>query len=110
MANFGVLGKYLARGREKFLVRGVSYGTFDPAETGGRFFPERTRVREDFRRMREANINTVRLYLRPPDDVMQEAREAGLAVVERAVSNLVALVRWIESRPLSELLARPHLG
>lgn len=37
-------------------------------------------------------------------------REAGLAVVERAVSNLVALVRWIESRPLAELLSRPHLG
>lgn len=36
-------------------------------------------------------------------------REAGAALIERAVSNLVALVRWLESRPLAELLARPHL-
>jgi creatinine amidohydrolase len=36
-------------------------------------------------------------------------REAGAALIERAVSNLVALIRWLESRPLPELLARPHV-
>lgn len=36
-------------------------------------------------------------------------REAGAQLIERAVSNLVALVQWLETRPASELLARPHL-
>lgn len=35
-------------------------------------------------------------------------REAGAALIRRAVANLVELVRWLESRPLAELLARPH--
>jgi creatinine amidohydrolase len=35
-------------------------------------------------------------------------REAGEALIEQAVLNLIELVRWLESHPLSELLARPH--
>jgi creatinine amidohydrolase len=37
-------------------------------------------------------------------------REAGAAIIERAVTNLIGLIRWFESRPLPELLARPHVG
>lgn len=36
--------------------------------------------------------------------------EAGAALIEHAVANLVELVRWLEARPLAELLARPHAG
>jgi creatinine amidohydrolase len=34
---------------------------------------------------------------------------AGAKLVEKAVSNLVDLVHWLEAKLLSELLARPHL-
>lgn len=36
--------------------------------------------------------------------------EAGQVMIARAVANLIELVRWIEARPLAELLARPHLA
>ena len=43
--------------------------------------PERGQVLEDFERMREAGINTVRLYTPPPDWVADVALETGLFVI-----------------------------
>jgi creatinine amidohydrolase/Fe(II)-dependent formamide hydrolase-like protein len=39
----------------------------------------------------------------------QGTAAAGAKLVEKAVSNLVDLVHWLEAKLLSELLARPHL-
>ncbi|HVU99740.1 MAG TPA: glycosyltransferase, partial [Verrucomicrobiae bacterium] len=58
-------------------VKGVTYGTFRPNEDGEPF-PPRARVEEDFQRMREAGINTVRVYTPPPDWVADSAWAQGL--------------------------------
>jgi beta-galactosidase/beta-glucuronidase len=58
-------GKFLFIGPEKYLVRGVSYGTFEP-DGGGSQFPESDRVARDFAAMRNCGINTIRTYTGPP--------------------------------------------
>src|SRR3954469_7858355 len=55
--------KFLYQGRDKFLVRGVTYGTFAPNEHGG--YPDPAQVRRDFIKMRECGVNTVRIYTEP---------------------------------------------
>lgn len=62
---------------ERFWVKGVTYGTFRP-NAEGEPFPSRTQVRADFAQMREAGINTVRLYTPPPDWLADMAADAGL--------------------------------
>ena len=53
-------GKFLAVGGARFLVKGVTYGTFAPASDGSQF-PSRAVVRADFDAMRQAGLNTVRV-------------------------------------------------
>ena len=73
-------GKFLRVGRRRFFIRGVTYGTFRPNEQGEPY-PEFNVLREDFRRMREAGINTVRLYTPPSDRIADAAADAGLFLV-----------------------------
>src|ERR1700680_1029500 len=54
-------GKFLRAGDERFLVKGVTYGTFAPDAQGYQFPPAR-QVSEDFRLMAGLGLNTVRLY------------------------------------------------
>src|SRR5689334_2081911 len=61
-----VQGRFLEVNGERFWVKGVTYGTFRPNEDGEPF-PSRAQVRDDFLRMREVGVNTVRLYTTPPD-------------------------------------------
>src|SRR4051794_37501657 len=79
-ASVRVRGKYLYADEEKFLVRGVTYGTFRPDDEGVCFPPPRT-VRADFAAMRNAGINTVRTYTVPPPRLLDLAAEAGLRVL-----------------------------
>lgn len=72
-----VSGRFLTVNGERFWVKGVTYGTFRPNEDGEPF-PTRPQVREDFARMREIGVNTVRLYVPPADWVADAAAEAGL--------------------------------
>ena len=74
-----VIGKFLHVGRERFLVRGVSYGTFapDPVADGDQF-PAPDRVSADFAAMARAGINTVRTYTAPRDELLDQAADAGL--------------------------------
>src|ERR1700753_1594450 len=65
--------------RTKFLIRGVTYGTFAPNEHGGYPAPEQVAI--DFALMREANINTVRIYTEPPRYLLDEAERQGLYVI-----------------------------
>lgn len=70
-------GRFLSVGGQRFWIKGVTYGTFRPNEAGEPF-PAKAQVREDFARMREAGINTVRVYTPPPDWLADAALEAGL--------------------------------
>src|SRR5579862_4831967 len=72
--------KFFYRGGEKLWVRGVTYGTFRPAEDGTDY-PTRDRVAEDFGLMKAAGINTVRIYTVPPKYLLDEAERAGLSVI-----------------------------
>src|SRR5438128_1339701 len=57
-----VEGKFLRVDGARFTVQGVTYGTFARNEEGFRY-PDRHIVERDFEAMREAGINTVRLYI-----------------------------------------------
>src|SRR5262245_44499643 len=59
-------GKFLARGRQRLWVRGVTYGPFAP-DAEGQPFPTPDRVADDFARMRAAGVNAVRTYHVPPE-------------------------------------------
>jgi glycosyltransferase involved in cell wall biosynthesis len=72
-----VSGRFLNVEGRRFWVKGVTYGTFRPNEHGEPY-PSRPKVRDDFAQMREAGINTVRLYTPPPDWLADAAAEAGL--------------------------------
>lgn len=72
-----VSGRFLTVNGRRFWLKGVTYGTFLPNEDGEPF-PPRGQVREDFARMRAAGVNTVRLYLPPPDWLADAAAETGL--------------------------------
>ncbi len=74
-----IVGKFLHVGGERFLIRGVAYGTFAPdASAAGDQFPPPARRATDFAAMAEAGINTVRTYTAPPDHLVDQAAEAGL--------------------------------
>src|SRR4051812_24147840 len=73
-------GKFLAVDGRRFLVKGVSYGTFAPGAVGT-YFPELEIVRADFTQMAQAGINTVRVYTPPPPAVLDEASRARLRMM-----------------------------
>ena len=73
-------GKFLEVGRERLLVKGVSYGTFAPTADGYQL-PPLERVVDDFALMEQCGINTVRTYTVPRSDVLDAAAEAGLRVI-----------------------------
>jgi GT2 family glycosyltransferase len=73
-------GKFLTRGRERFLIKGVAYGTFAPNAEGYQFPPQDI-VASDFSMMAQAGLNTVRLYTPPPPWLLDEAVQHGLHVM-----------------------------
>jgi glycosyltransferase involved in cell wall biosynthesis len=75
--RFSVNGRFLCINGERFWIKGVTYGTFRSNENGEPF-PARSQVRVDFEQMREAGVNTVRLYTPPPDWLADIAHEFGL--------------------------------
>ena len=75
-----VSGKFLTVGGRRFLIKGVSYGTFAP-DADGVQFPAADRIAQDFALMAEAGINTVRVYTPPPMHLLDEAARHGLRVM-----------------------------
>src|SRR6185503_13770358 len=69
-----------AAGGARFLVKGVTYGTFAP-DADGYQFPAPQQVAEDFRLMADLGINTVRTYTKPRRDLLDEAARNGLRVM-----------------------------
>ncbi len=79
-ARVCVAGKFLAVAGERFLVKGVSYGTFAP-DADGVQFPSRQQVSSDFRAMAAHGLNTIRTYTVPPMWLMDAAHAQGLHVM-----------------------------
>ncbi len=73
-------GKFLRLGAERFLVKGVTYGTFAP-DADGYQFPPPKQIAADFRLMAELGINTVRTYTAPRRELLDEAARHGLRVM-----------------------------
>jgi len=73
-----VHGKFFRVGDEKLYLRGVTYGPFAPGSGGEHYDPGR--ARDDFARMSEAGVNTVRLYTPPPEWLLDAAADHGLFV------------------------------
>ena len=73
-------GKFLQVGGDRFLLKGVAYGTFAPDEQGYQF-PCPERIAEDFRLMAGLGINTVRTYTPPSIQLLDEAARHGLRVM-----------------------------
>ncbi|HXI32092.1 MAG TPA: glycosyltransferase, partial [Vicinamibacterales bacterium] len=86
-ARIATDGKFLrilphaeSAGDERFLVKGVTYGTFAP-DADGYQFPSIQQVAADFRQMAELGINTVRTYTPPRRDLLDAAAAEGLRVM-----------------------------
>jgi O-antigen biosynthesis protein len=73
-------GKFLRAGDDRFLVKGVTYGTFAP-DADGYQFPPAQQIADDFRLMAEFGINTVRVYTPPRRELLDEAARRGLRVM-----------------------------
>jgi O-antigen biosynthesis protein len=73
-------GKFLRAGDDRFLIKGVTYGTFAP-DANGYQFPADKQVAEDFRLMAGLGINTVRTYTPPSRRLLDEAAANGLRVM-----------------------------
>ena len=75
-----VNGKFLDVDGRRFLVKGVSYGTFAP-DADGLQFPVVSQIETDFAQMAAAGVNTVRTYTLPTDALLDTAARHGLHVM-----------------------------
>lgn len=75
-----VKGKFLYKGTQKLWIRGVTYGTFRPNESGEQF-PSPDVVQQDLAQMALHGFNTIRTYTVPPIWFLDLAQEHGLSVM-----------------------------
>ncbi len=75
-----VEGKFLFMGQEKFWVKGVTYGTFRPDESGQEFH-DPVKVEKDFGLMARNGFNSIRTYTVPPRWLLDLAQKHGLKVM-----------------------------
>jgi hypothetical protein len=75
-----VQGKFLYYNKEKFYVKGVTYGTFAPQPDGNQF-PDAVAIDADFSLMAQHGINCVRTYTAPPIYLLDLALQHGLKVM-----------------------------
>jgi beta-galactosidase/beta-glucuronidase len=73
-----VQGKFIFVGDEKFYIRGVSYGAFQPDENGTEYYDQEV-IDRDFSLMAASGINTVRIpHTTPPRSLLDIAQSHGL--------------------------------
>src|SRR5690348_873348 len=75
-----VSGKFLVCGDKKLWIKGVTYGTFRPQDSGHQF-PSPSVVNHDFSRMAAAGVNALRTYTVPPRWLLDKAHQHGLFVM-----------------------------
>jgi len=91
-----VRGKFFFIGRNKFFVRGVTYGTFRPRADGIEY-PEPDIIEKDFTAISANGFNTIRTYTPPPRSILDAARAHGLYVLLGLPLNLFRAVTKIIS-------------
>jgi GT2 family glycosyltransferase len=74
------VGKFFFAGREKFYLKGVTYGPFNPKTHGGDYHTPPI-VERDFTLMAANGINAVRTYTAPPRWLLDIAGQHGLRVM-----------------------------
>jgi len=72
-------GKFFRLGKEKFYVKGVTYGPFKP-DADGLTFPNPAQAKRDFERMQELGANCLRVYHLPPAWFLDLADDFGLKI------------------------------
>src|SRR5262245_54452424 len=73
-------GKFIETAGERFLIKGVCYGTFAPSDDHGNF-PPLKQVQADLTLMAQSGFNTVRTYTVPSVAFLDEAARLGLRVM-----------------------------
>jgi glycosyltransferase involved in cell wall biosynthesis len=79
-ARVRVDAKFFRLGREKFYVKGVTYGPFAPS-TAGEMFPDPEQALRDLERLKELKANLIRVYYVPPLWFLDLAGQFGLKVL-----------------------------
>src|SRR5438093_1764822 len=101
-----VRGKFIFIGKEKFYVRGVTYGTFRP-DAEGNEFPAFETVERDFSLMEANRFNAVRTYTPPPRRLLDAAQRHGLRVmVGLPVERSAAFLDYADCAALMEQMVR----
>ncbi|HMB96754.1 MAG TPA: glycosyltransferase, partial [Tepidisphaeraceae bacterium] len=72
-------GKFFRLGEEKFYVKGVTYGPFEPNSDGDPF-PNPQQARADFAQIIDLNANCLRVYHAPPKWFLDLAAEMGVKI------------------------------
>src|SRR5258706_937345 len=76
-----IRGKFLYTGKEKFYIKGVTYGAFRPDEEG-REYTDMWKIEKDFAMMSGNGINTVRIpHTTPPRALLDIANLYGMKVM-----------------------------
>ncbi len=75
-----VKGKFLYRGKKKFYIKGVTYGTFAPDEHGHQF-PSIEVIEQDLQLMAVNGFNSIRTYTVPSKELMDIAAKNHLQVM-----------------------------
>jgi len=74
-------GKFLFEGHQKFFVKGISYGAFQP-DSEGREYHNQDQIQRDFSMMAEAGANVVRIpHTMPPPHLLDIAQRWNLRVM-----------------------------
>ncbi len=76
-----IRGKFIFKGEEKFLIKGVSYGAFRPDERKLEYW-NHALIERDFALMAANGVNTVRIpHTMPPVSLLDTAEKHGLQVM-----------------------------
>lgn len=100
-------GKFLSADGDRFLVKGVAYGTFAPDASGAQF-PPAVRVGQDFAQMAAAGFNTVRVYTVPSRALLDQAAEHGLRVM--IGMPWAQHIAFLDDRALTRQIRRETVG
>lgn len=76
-------GKQFSVAGQRFALRGVTYGTFEPRDDGARF-PATDTLRRDLAAIAGAGFTTLRTYTAPSDDLVAAAVESDLRLLAGA--------------------------
>ncbi len=75
-----IKGKFFFDGRDKFYIKGVTYGTFRP-QPDGYLFPDKEIIDRDFSLISQHGFNCVRVYTVPPVYLLDLALQYNLKVM-----------------------------